>query len=279
MGIIFAMLAILSESIGTTIDKLNFRKNRITYRQLMFLIFFSMFMTLALFLIVTRQPLPQPSFIALCLVVSIGFISFLGNLFDNLSLKINDISLRQPIMGFEPALAGLVGYILFPDERKISYVVAFILAMIIVYWGTHQRRLHKAQKRGVACIFVAVALYALLPSLYKLTFDYMNPEQVAFFRVAIILALTMIFIPFKQRRLSASKIRYGLTAGVVYAAGTVFSLYALDALGVMTAMLLLLLSPALIYASGYFVLKEKVRKGEIISSALLVIVTVATILT
>ncbi len=279
MGIIFSLLAIFSESLGTTIDKLNFRKNKVTYRQLMFLIFFGMFISLALFLGFTKQPLPQLSFVALCLVVAIGLISFLGNLFDNLSLKINDISLRQPVMGFEPALAGLVGYVLFPDERKTSYVVAFILAMIIVYWGTHQRRLRKAQKRGVACVFVAVTLYALLPSLYKLTFDYMNPEQVAFFRVAIILALTMIFIPFQQRRLSASKIKYGLGAGIVYAAGTVFSLYALDALGVMTAMLLLLLSPALIYASGYFVLKEKVRKGEIISSIALVLITVATIFT
>lgn len=279
MGIIFAMLAILSESIGTTIDKLNFRKNRVLYRQLMFLIFFGMFISLALFIGLTGQPMPHLSFVALCLIAVIGIISFLGNVFDNLSLKINDLSLRQPVMGFESALAGLVGYLLFPEERKTSYVVAFVLAMFIVYWGTHQRRLRKAQKRGIACIFLAVALYALLPSIYKLTLDYVDPAYIAFFRVAIVLTLTMIFIPFKQRRLSASKIKYGLTAGVVYAAGTVFSLYALDALGVMTAMLLLLLSPALIYASGYFILKEKVRKGEIISSALLVIVTVATILT
>jgi glucose uptake protein GlcU len=65
---------------------------------------------------------------------------------------------------------------------------------------------------------------------------------------------------------------------MVYAVGAVASLYAIQRLGVVLAMLLSLLGPFLRYYSGYFILKENVRKGEMVSSFLLALVVLVPIL-
>jgi drug/metabolite transporter (DMT)-like permease len=277
MGILFALLATIGESIAKTVDKLNFTRNRISSRQLLFLVFLGMFISLLLFIVITRQPLPQFSLITLGLALIIGLVSFASNVLDVLSLRVNDISLREPMLDFEPAVAGLVGYIFFPAERKTGYLIAFILAFFIVRYGTHRRTLQKAQRKGMSYMLLATLLNALLPNMYKVTLGYMSPAYIAFFRVAAVLVLATLFFSFKNQDYSAKKVTYGLTSGVIYAAETVFSLYAIHILGVVVTMLLLLLGPALRYISGYFILKEKVRRGEVMASLLLAGVVLAAV--
>ncbi len=79
----------------------------------------------------------------------------------------------------------------------------------------------------------------------------------------------MLFPVRSVRKITPSKVRYSFLSGAVYALGAVASIYAIQKLGVVLAMLLLLLGPFLRYLSGYFILKENVRKGEMISSVLL----------
>ena len=103
----------------------------------------------------------------------------------------------------------------------------------------------------------------------------MSPVYIAFFRLTSVLVLTSIFFPpIKWRGFSTKKVWYGLVAGLAYAAGAVASIYAIKFLGVVLTMLFLMLGPALRYLAGYFILKEKVRRGEVISSLLLAVVVV-----
>lgn len=285
MEFLFPLAAIVSEASAKTIDKLNFSHNRISASYLMQLVFVGMSGALLVYVVVASVPLPVWSVVAAGLMVLIAVVSFAGNVFDYLSLKSDDLSLREPMFGFEPILAGLFGYIFFTSDRDPVLLPAFLLSALVVYFGTHQRRLGRLQKKGMFYLLLAVLLYALLPSIYKATLPYVSPEYIALFRVTAILALTFLFFPIKahKRRLkkgrSGRQLIYGLTSGVIYAVGTVASLYAIQKFGVAQAMLFLMLGPALIYLSGYFILKEKERKGEIISSACLaVIVLVATAL-
>lgn len=276
MDLLYPLTAIIGESVGVTLDKLNFRKNRIAAMHLMYLVFVGMGLSLAAYIILTGKPLPDFSVAAIGLLMLIAFVSFLSNVFGFLSLKVDDLSLREPMIGFEPILAGLFGYLLFPDERKDSFLIVFALSAVIVYFGTHRRKLKRLQKKGMFYLSLMVFFEALLPSIYQFTMGYVNPEYIAFFRVVGVLILIYAFLPIKRYKRTASKTIYGLTAGVVYALATVASLYAIQTLGVAQTMLLLLLSPAMIYLIGYFVLHEKVRKGEIASSiALAGIVLVA----
>lgn len=285
MEFLFPLASIVSEATAKTIDKLNFSTTRISPNYLMRLVFLGMAGSLLVYVLITSKPLPDFSMAAAGFVILIALVSFAGNVFDYLSLKSDDLSLREPMLGFEPILAGLFGYLFFASERNPVLLPAFLLSAVVVYFGTHQRRLGRLQKRGMLYLLLAVLFYALLPSVYKLTLPYISPEYIALFRVVAILLLVSLLLPVRRtkKRLkngrTARRTVFGLGSGVIYAVGTVTSLYAIQTLGVAQTMLLLTLGPALIYLSGYFILKEKERKGEIISSAcLVVIVGVATVL-
>lgn len=278
MGFLFALLAIAGENGTTIIDKLNFRRNGISARELIFLVFFGMTASVLVFIVATGQPFPDLVWPALMLLAVVIVVSFLGNVFDYLSLKVDDLSLREPMHGFEPALAGLVGYFVFPGERQPVALIAFLLAVFIVYYGTHRRRLYKRQKKGMLYLLLATALYASQPSLYKLTLEYINPAYITLFRVAAILFLSIIFFRLGQQAYSAKKVSYGLASGMVCAVGAIAGLYAIDILGVVQTMLLMLLGPAIMYLASYFILHEKVRKGEVVSSALLAFIVLVAVI-
>lgn len=279
-NLLYPLIAIVAEISAKTVDKLNFKNNRIAPRQLMLLIFIGMSLSLLLFIIITRQPFPAISLVALGLLVLVGVVSFASNVFDVLSLKVDDLSLREPMNDFKVILAGMVGYILFPLERRPAFLAVFILGIGIMYYGTHRRKLQKIQKKGMSFFLLCIILEAFLPSIYNLTLDYISPEYIALLRVIAILSLTLLFFPPKKMftTLSSGKLTYGFASGFIYAVGTVASLYAIDKLGVVQTMLILLLGPALHYIAGYFVLKEKVRRGEVLSSLLLAGVALTALL-
>lgn len=277
MDFLFPLTAVVSEATGKTIDKLNFRKNRIAPMLLMRLVFIGMSFWLLLYILLAGKPLPDFSFIAAGLMLTIAFVSFIGNVFDTLSLKADDLSLREPMIGFEPILAGFVGYLLFPTERKSGFLLAFALSAVVVYLGTHRRKLRVRQGKGMFYLFLAVIFYSTLPSIYKWTLDYINPEYISLFRVISILILASFFFPVQRRKHSPKKVFYALASGFAYAIGAVASLYAIQKLGVIQTMLLLLLGPSLKYFASWFILREKVRKGELASSATLAVIVLVSI--
>jgi drug/metabolite transporter (DMT)-like permease len=276
MGFFALFLSILAESSAKTIDKVNFARTKTTPRLMMLIIFITMSAAISSYLVITQQPFPSLSLVALGLLGLIGFFSFGGNIFDVLSLKNNDLSLREPLVDFEPIAAGLLAYLLFPQQRNIVYLIAFILGTFITFWGVHRRKLRKAEKKGLMYMWLAVAFYAILPSIYQEALEFMTPSYVAFFRVSIILVLTASFFPPRKIRqtVSTKGVLLAIIAGAIYAIGAVASLYAIDVFGVVLTLLFLMLGPSLRYLSSYFILGEKVRRGEIGSSILLLIVVV-----
>lgn len=279
MGPFYVLLSIMSESAAKTVDKLNFKRNRIAALQQMLLVFLSMSVSIILFIVLTRQKFPSFTLVSLSLIAAVSLLSLVSNIFDVLSLKANDLSLREPLIDFEPIAAGLVGYMLFPAERKPGFLLAFVLGGVIVYYGTHRRKLRKFQKKGLAYLLVVVAMEALLPSVYKEAVIYLSPSYIALFRILSIFALSLVFFPLKSvRKITRSKVRYSALSGVIYVVGTLASIYAIKELGVVLTMLLMLFGPFLRYISGYFILREKVRLGEMVSSVLLAIVVMIPII-
>lgn len=280
MDFLYPLVAIVGESAAKTIDKANFRKNRINYQQLLLLTFITMTASLLAFVVLTKQHLPSFSLLAVGLMVLIALVSFGGNVFDDLSLKADDLSLREPLVDFEPVLAGLAGYLFFPTERKPIYLLAFLLGAVVVYWGSHRRKLRRVQSKGLLYLFLAGLFYALLPSIYKITLPHISPAYISLFRVASLLLLTTIFLPTgrKLKKLSSKKLGYSFASGVIYSVEAVANLYAIEKLGVVLTMVLLMLGPALRYLTSYFVLKENVRRGEVASSFMLSLIVLVSVL-
>ncbi len=225
------------------------------------------------YILLAKPSLPQVSLTSVTLLILIGIVSFGGNAFDYLSLKVDDISLREPLIDFYPILSGLIGFVLFPAERKTSILVAFILGTLIVRWGIHRRKLRRGQKKGMGYLVLAIALYALLPSLYKEAVNYVSPAYVAFFRVAIIFVLTSIIFPIKSlRAFTPKRVWYVLLSSATCSVAAITGLYAIKIYGVVVTMLFMMLGPALRYLAGQFILHEKVRRGEVLSSLMLTLI-------
>lgn len=273
MDFSYLLISITTESAGKTLDKLNFRRNKIHPRQSLLLAFLVMSLSVISYVAITRQPFPQLPLPAIALLIGIALFSFGGNVFDELSLQKDDLSLREPLVDFEPIATGLIAYLLFPEERKPAILIAFILGALIVRWGVHRRKLRVYQKKGMTYLWLAVALYAIVPVFYKEALNYLSPEYIALFRISSIFILLLVFFrPKRNKKLTPSMLKYGIPGGVIYAGGAVVSLYAIQSFGLVVTMLFLMLGPALRYLAGQFVLHEKVRRGEVLSSLMLAVV-------
>lgn len=274
MGYIFLLAAIFAENTGKIFDKYNYNNTRVTPRELLRLVFGVMAAAIISFIIVTRPQLPSLSMAVLISLAFVVGLSFISNVFDEISLKINNLSLREPLSNFRPILAGFIGYMLFPEERDLLLLVALMLGAVVVAWGVKPSRLAKAQRAGITYMALAVLAEASLSNAYAVALENVGPEYIALVRTVFILVLLAIFFkPRKRNRKREKKsTQLAIAAGLAYSAGAIVSLYAIDRLGIVTAMLLLLLSPALRYASAYIFLKDKPTKHEIISSGLLGII-------
>jgi drug/metabolite transporter (DMT)-like permease len=278
MGIFYAILSVVGLSFQAVIDRYNFKRNRIGSRQLMFLVFAVMLACMVLYIVLVKASSPNPTPLSLLLLAVIGVISFAANYFDYRSLKADDISLREPLNDFEPIVAGLVGYLLFPAERHPGFLLALLLSVAIVYWGSHRRKLRKLERQGMVYMLIAVFLFALLPSIYKLALMYASPAYITLFRVVCILVLSSLFLPNKKLgALTSNQLGLGILSGVASSVAAVATLFAINSLGVVLTMLLMMLGPALRYFAGFFLLKEKVRIGEVVASGLLSAVILAGI--
>jgi glucose uptake protein GlcU len=278
MDFLYLLSSVLGESAGNIFDKINFRRNKVGFRQLLLITFLFMSLFLLGFILLTKPTFPELTIVPVSLVVLIGLFSFGGNAFDYLSLKADDISLREPLLDFEPVLAGLIGYVLFPAERKTPILIAFILGALVVRWGIHRRKLRSAQKKGMGYLLMGIVLYAVLPSLYKEAVNYMSPAYIAFFRVVLILLLTAIVFPVKSLRgYTPRRLWYSLLASAACSVAAVTSLYAIRFYGVVVTMLFMMLGPALRYLGGQFILKEKIRRGEVLASLMLTLIVAVAV--
>lgn len=273
MDFSYLISSIFAESTGKTFDKLNYRRNKIDPRHALFIVFIIMTLCVAAYTYITKQPFPQITVPVGLVLLGIIAFSLLGNIFDELSLQKNDLSLREPLVDFEPIAAGLIAYLLFPEERNPVLLISFILAAFVVYWGVHQPHLRKAQTRGLLFLLIAVLAYAVVPIFYKAALEYLSPEYIALFRLlCITLLLPIFFRPPKRKKLTGKMLGYSTLAGIAYAIGAVTSLYAIQAYGLVLTMLFLMLGPALNYLSGYFILHEKVRRSELVASLMLTLI-------
>lgn len=277
MHFLLPLLAVFSESIAKTIDKANYNKNKIKPRELLFLLFTTMALGTGLFLAFTDQDLPVLSLGLVGLIALVIIISFAQNLFDYIGLSTNNLSLREPIINFQPILAGFLAYLLFPSERNIQYLVAIVLGVAVIYFGSSQRRFKLQFDRGVVYLFLGTVCSAILVNVYKLGLETIPAPYIFLFRSTGVLLLLLLFFKPNLKKLNGNRIKLGVGSGLLYIVGSISQLYSIQYLGLNFTILLLLLGPGLIYIASSFVLKEKVTRKQIATSvALLAIIIWAT---
>jgi len=271
MGYVYLLVSIFVENTGKILDKYNFKHTSISPRESLLYTFIAMTIVVSISAGVIRPGLPQFTLAVVIPLLLIVLISLLSNVLDAISLKINDLSLREPLSGFHPILAGFIGYVLFPDERNWLLLVALIAGALVVSWGINPSKLRKAQKAGILYMLAAIILESLLTNVYAIALKETSPELIALVRTFSIALLLYLFIKPKKRVRKKRKqsLLFAALAGLAYGVGAIVGLYAIRDLGVVTMMLLMLLGPALRYTSAYIFLRDKPTRKEVISSGLL----------
>ena len=274
MDFIYPLLSVVGESVGTTLDKLNYKKNKILPNQLLFLLFSTMVSGLLISAIFIPQSFPTISLAVLGLIVFMIVISFGQNFFDYVGLSTKNLSLREPINNFEPVLASFLAYALFPSEQNIKYVVAIILGTVILYASNANRKLRLEFDRGTLYLLLGVVCSAILASVYKLGLDSISPFYLLLFRAGGVLLFTYLFFRPNLKKLRKNQVRLGVGSGLIYLIGNLTRLYSIKILGLNFTIMILLLEPAIIYMGSWLVLKEKVLAKQIVASAALLAVVI-----
>lgn len=274
MDFIYPVLSVAGESIGKTVDKLNYNKNKIKPRELVFLLFATMTASLLAFSFITHQPLPAVSLGLGVLVVIMIVISFGQNFFDYVGLSTKNLSLREPINNFEPILASALAYALFPSERNIKYMVAIFIGVIILYLGSADRKLKLSLDKGIIYLFLAMACSAILASVYKFGLETVSPTYLLLFRTAGVLLLTWLFFKPHLKSLGRKQITFGVGSGFIYILGNLSKLYSIQYLGLNLTIMVLLLGPAIVYMCCSVVLKEGVQLKQLATSAALLMIII-----
>lgn len=273
MNFSFLLVSMFAETAGKTVDKLNYRRNNIAPRNSLFLTFIVMSICTAAYVAVNPQQHIHITLGLAALLAGVALFLFLGNVFDEVSLKTTGLSEREPLVNFEPILAGLIAYLLFPDERNPAALVAFALGTLIIYWSIGRVHFKKSHNKGMLYLLIGVSLYAVLPSLYGLVLKDVSPAELALFRcVSVLMLASLFFAPRKWKGFTTKRVQYGIVAGVFYAVGAITSLYAIEAFGVVLTMMFLMLGPALSHLSGWLILREKINRIAVMSSLMLTLV-------
>jgi drug/metabolite transporter (DMT)-like permease len=221
-----------------------------------------------------HQSFPVVSFGTGVLIALIIAVSFGQNFFDYVGLSAKDLSLREPINNLGPILTSFLAYALFPSERKIKYIIAICIGVIILYIGSADRKLRLRLDKGTIYLFLGVVCSATLANVYKSGLKTIAPTYLLLFRAAGVLLLTRLFFKPNLKSLKKSQIALGVGSGCIYIVGNLTQLYSIKYLGLDFTIMILLLGPGLIYIGSSLVLKEKVQRRQIITSALLVLIIV-----
>ena len=277
MDFIYPLVSVVGESLGKTIDKLNYNKNNIKPGQLLFLLFSTNVIGLLLSLLFIHQPFPILSLSLASLIAFMIAISVGQNLFDYVGLSTKNLSLREPITNLEPILASFLAYLLFPSERNIKYIIAILIGVIILYIGNSNRKLKLELDRGIIYLFLGMVCSAAIVSIYKLGLETITPVYLLLFRTSGVLLLTLLFFRPGIKGLKQNQIRLGVGSGLIYIIGNLSRLYSIQYLGINFTILVLLLGPGLIYIASSLVLKEKVQLKQIVTSTALLIIIISVI--
>lgn len=274
MDFIYPLFAVVGEALATTIDKLNYNKNKISPNQLLFLLFSAMVAGLVISLPFTHRTFPSLTLATCGLVAFMIIVSFGQNFFDYVGLHTKNLSLREPINNFGPLLASFFAYVLFPSERNIKYIVAIVIGTAILYAGNANRKLKLEFDSGTVYLFVGVVCSAALVCIYKVGLETINPFYLLLFRSAGVLILLRLFFKPRLRSLRKNQITLGLSSGLIYILGNLSQLYSIEHLGLNFTIMILLLGPAVIYLGSWLILKEEILFKQIAASAALLAVIV-----
>ncbi len=222
-----------------------------------------------------NQLTPLASFILFMIIIG----AILQNWLFYFSLKNRNLSLLEPIRNSEPILVIAMAFLIFPDERNILIIILGVITTIaLIYAHLEKNKLKIALDRYAAIAFSAVLISALLNLAYKYVLEYISPISLYIFRsIGVAIILSLLIRP-KITSIEKKQLLFFIISALLYSAAFILKFLAIKQVGVSITILILALSPTIIYIFSYLLLKEKITKNQIIASIVIILCIIATII-
>lgn len=209
----------------------------------------------------------------LWLLLALAFLAANHNLLYYFGLKYKNVSEIEPFFLFNPLVIIIVAGVFYADERSWQIYVAAIIAGAFLAWS-HVEKRHLAIGKPL----LAILGYSLLAGLEAVV---IRQLLVAYSPVALYLIraiITALFLWVMHRgtipMLNKKQVPYFIlmAAGAIAISALIYFAYSLQ--GISSTMIVLVLSPVLVYILSVVWLKEKLKWKNIVTSVVIILLVI-----
>lgn len=271
---LFPIISAVTESFATIIDKFNLNLKKIkggTFTSIL-LIFMALF-SLPLMCFFEAKPgafTLYPIFIMFLIITG----SAIQNTLFYVGLRNKNLSSLEPIRNSESILIILLAFLIFPSERNIVvFILGVITTLALIYSHLEKNELKKVRiafDKYTLFVLLSMFISALLALSYKYILAYYPPLSLYLIRaIGVGVILAAVYRP-KITSIKTKQLSLFTIAALLYSAAAIFQYFAIVKVGVAVTVLILTLSPSIIYLFSKILLKEKLTANKIISSVVIV---------
>jgi drug/metabolite transporter (DMT)-like permease len=207
------------------------------------------------------------------------WFSYFQNYFEFKWLKMVDLSVREPINLLKHIFTGLLIFILFQDERNIWHLIWIILASLLtIAFNFDYKRFKIKFNSWVIYVIFSCFFSSSIVIFTKYLLENLSPEHIFLFRWLWVFLLMNLTQNIFKENLTKENVWLWLLSGVFYFTSNLLYIYSYKDLWVNFTILLMFIWPIFTYLVSYFILKEQVRKKDILLSVILLGIIITTLI-
>lgn len=276
----FPFISVISDTIAIVIDKIILKDNSITSKSFMIILF--TFMWIFSLPCLYFFEITKVDFLKIFILFLIIIWSALQNYLFYFSLNNKDLNSLEPIRNSEPIVIMLLAFMIFPDERNIFILVlGLIITLALIYSQIEFKNFKKVKiifDKYLLVLIFSIFISAILYIGYKYALEFVNPATLYSIRTLWVLFLLFILCKGKGWRLNKTQIFLSALSAFLYSLSAITQYISIARMGLNITILILSLSPIIIYSSSHFILKEDINIHQILSSIIIVFcVTIAMV--
>lgn len=209
----------------------------------------------------------------LWLLLALAFLAANYNLLYYFGLKYKNVSEVEPFFLFNPLIAILIAGMFYTDERAWQIYVAAIIAGACLAWS-HIKKRHLAIGKPLLAILGYSLLFGLEAVVIRQLLAVYSP--VALYLVRAIVTALFLWIMYRGTipMLTKKQTPYliAIAAGAIAVNALIYFAYSLQ--GISSTIIVLILSPILVYILSVIWLKEKLRLKNVITSIIILLLVI-----
>jgi drug/metabolite transporter (DMT)-like permease len=272
------IIGALLEATGMTFEKKLLKKKSLNYKNYAVYEFLGIIIAMLTFIFFVWR-IDSAAFSTKNILILIGIIisSVFANLLIFYSLKREDITEFEPVWLMQPIFTIILAFLIYSSERKWTiFILALIASFSLV--ASHIRKHHLVFNKYLIAALLGGFCFAIELVLSKEILPFYSPFTLYFLRCFFVLII--IFLIYRPTGKEINK-KLGISfliLGFIWTAYRTIIYYGYETYGIVFTTMILILSPVFLFIFAVIFLKEKPKKRNIISSAIILVCVILAVI-